>query len=291
MRLTEKKITALRQSVRARPVRAIMLLVSLCIVFCYGVGVGFYQWPPFSVLKAGHVAIKTKLGKYQPLPKSEGASFTLSTSRYSYFALDTTGSLALEKSLPYRSEGMYRFVRTIDPGKTAVIVMDPWVDMASDHANEYYGEILNSRIIPLVRHTLHYGLPIIVLTNNPKGRNYNSKIHPELELLFANGKISLLFHQGLDDDGFAEYLRSQGVDSLIYTGFASNMCLISRQTGMIHMKEKGFRIFFVPEASAAVELADTWNEQSIHEASTKIISQWIAEIIDYEELIKALNDR
>jgi hypothetical protein len=65
------------------------------------------------------------------------------------------------------------------------------------------------------------------------------------------------------------------------------MCVIGRRMGMIPMTHRGFRIFFVPEASAAVEYADTWHDQSMHKATTKIISQWIAEIIDYDEFMEA----
>ncbi len=103
-----------------------------------------------------------------------------------------------------------------------------------------------------------------------------------------NGEIIKLFHDDFDDDRFAHYLRSQGIDSLIYIGFSSNMCVIGRRTGMIPMVQQGFRIFFVPGASAAIELADTWNEQSIHKTSTTIISQWIAEIIDYNDFMNVL---
>jgi hypothetical protein len=63
-----------------------------------------------------------------------------------------------------------------------MIVMDPWIDMASDHLNEYFGKILNYRIIPLVRHALNRGLPIVVFTNHPKGSTHSSNIHPELVL-------------------------------------------------------------------------------------------------------------
>ncbi len=166
--------------------------------------------------------------------------------------------------------------------------MDPWIDMASDHLNEYFGKILNYRIIPLVRHALNRGLPIVVFTNHPKGSTHSSNIHPELETLVENGEIIKLFHDDFDDDRFAHYLRSQGIDSLIYIGFSSNMCVIGRRTGMIPMVQQGFRIFFVPGASAAIELADTWNEQSIHKTSTTIISQWIAEIIDYNDFMNVL---
>ncbi len=56
---------------------------------------------------------------------------------------------------------------------------------------------------------------------------------------------------------------------------------------MIPMTHQGFKILFMPDASAAVEYDDTWHDQSIHKATTKMISQWIAEIIDYEEFMEA----
>jgi nicotinamidase-related amidase len=93
----------------------------------------------------------------------------------------------------------------------------------------------------------------------------------------------------MDDDEFAIYLRTQGVKSLIYTGFASNACVIGRQMGMIPMVQQGFQTFFVPKASAATEFADSWDDGSIHKATTKIISQWIGEIIEYDDLMNVLS--
>ena len=165
--------------------------------------------------------------------------------------------------------------------------MDPWIDMASEHLNAYFGKVLESRILPLVKRARTRGHPIIALTNNPDFVKYNARIHRDLQTLVENGKASVLFHQDFDDEGFAAYLHSQDIESLIYTGFASNMCVIGRRMGMIPMTHQGFRIFFIPEASAAVEFADTWDNQSIHEATTKIISQWIAEIIQYDEFMEA----
>lgn len=273
--------------VRVSIVRSIALLTAFSIVFFYGVGVGVYRWPPLSALKAAKVALEPKLDAHQHLTESEGRVYTLTTSRLSYFALDSNGNLKSQNSLPYRSEGMYRFHRTINPNSTAIVIMDPWIDMASEHLNEYYGEVVESRIIPLVKRALTRGHPIIVLTNDPNKVKYNTKIHHELQKLVENGKASILFHQDLDDEGFATYLHSQGIESLIYTGFASNTCVVGRRMGMIPMTHQGFKILFIPDASAAVEYTDTWHDQSVHKAITKIISQWIAEIIDYEEFMEA----
>jgi hypothetical protein len=237
-------------------------------------------------------------GPFQPLVNPQAAlagenaadrakAYTVTTHRQSYFLLNENGGLVEEDGLPIRAEKIYELKRTIDPHTTAIVVMDPWIDMASDHLNEYYGRILESHVSPLVNKGLERGHRIIVLTNDPKVVKYNTKIYPKLAELVADGKATLLYHQDLDDDLFAEYLRKAGVNTLIYVGFASNMCVIGRRMGMIPMVQQGFKTYFVPEASAAVETEGTWESGSVHRETTKIISQWIAEIVPYDEFMQA----
>jgi hypothetical protein len=165
--------------------------------------------------------------------------------------------------------------------------MDPWVDMASDHLNQYYGRIAESHVVPLVIKGLERGHRIIVLTNDPDVVKYNTKIHPKLAELVADGKATLLYHQDFDDDQFAAYLHKAGIHTLIYAGFASNMCVIGRRMGMIPMVQQGFKNFFVPEASAAVEREGTWESGSVHREMTDMISQWVAEIVHYDDFMQA----
>jgi hypothetical protein len=216
-----------------------------------------------------------------------GGAYTVTTYRQSYFQLNENGGLVEEDGLPIRAEKIYELKRTIDPNTAAIVVMDPWIDMASDHLNEYYGRILDSHVAPLVNEGLDRGHRIIVLTNDPKVVKYNTKIDPKLAALVADGKATLLYHQDLDDDLFAEYLHKAGVNTLIYVGFASNMCVIGRRMGMIPMVQQGFKTYFVPEASAAVETEGTWDSGSVHRETTRIISQWIAEIVHYDEFMQA----
>lgn len=237
--------------------------------------------------------IRTTKGKPQdPLYKGHEYIYTISAYRYSYFKLDENGKLVeLDNSLPYRSEGIYHLNGTINSNKTAIIIMDPWVDQASEHLNEYYGEITQSKILPLVAVAHNTGHPIIVLTNDCNKVTYNCRINNQLEEMVQNREINIIYHQDMDDDQFAAYLRTQGIESIIYVGFASNMCLIGRNLGAMPMKQKGFQIFFVPEASAAVEMSNTWNNQTIHKNTTMIISQWVADIIEYDDLMDVLSTR
>ncbi len=225
------------------------------------------------------------------LYKSEEKTYDLSTSRLTYWALDENGELELENSLPFRSEGECRFQRTIHPHKTAIVIMDPWANMASEHLNEYFGKVVDSYTLPFVKRALTLGHPAIAITNDPSKEEYNTHIHSGLQALADEEKLNIIYHQDLDDRSFASYLRSQEIEALIYTGFASNWCVIGRKMGMIAMKNQEFKMLFVPAASAAVEYGDSWEDQSIHKAITKIISQSVAEIIDYEEFMKITKGR
>jgi nicotinamidase-related amidase len=291
------KASTLSKTTQVRLLRGFILLAAFSVVFLYGVGVGVYQWPPFSFVKDAKQAIARGFATTNKSVSSTAPSasaYKVTTYRQSYFKLNSSGSLEEKSGLPFRSEDMYRFERTINPSATAVVVMDPWVDMVSTHLNEFYGQITKSRIMPLVKKALERGHPIIVLTNDPDKVDYNTNIYPELAAIASNSysgsykeKIDVLYHQDYDDESFAAYLRSNGISTLIYTGFASNMCVIGRRMGMIPMSHHGFQLFFVPEASAAVEYKDTWDNQTIHHATTEIISQWIAEIIDYDVFMHA----
>lgn len=210
--------------------------------------------------------------------------YELGTTRRSYWALDDQGNVRLRDGKPYRGEKIYHFRRTIDPGRTAVVVMDPWVDMCSDHLNSYHRKIMQEKVVPLVVRAVERGHPVIVLTNHPSMKS-TTNIHEDLAAMVHNDSIGLMYHQGLDARDFARFLRSHGIDSLIYVGFSSNSCVIGRPAGMIRMKEQGFTNYFVPEASAATEFQESWSDQSIHNASTLIISQWLGELIDWDEFM------
>ena len=64
-------------------------------IFFFGVGVGVYHWPPFSVLKAIKDSSEPKLDPRQQGYKTEELAYTLATYRLSYFALDANGDLTI----------------------------------------------------------------------------------------------------------------------------------------------------------------------------------------------------
>jgi len=220
------------------------------------------------------------------------SSYLIKTKMKSYFALDLDGQLIPEvrdgKRYFKKDEKEYTFDRTLFINKSALIVIDPWLDSGDEDLNAYYKPLLSNKVIPLVSKAILLGFPVYVLTNDPKKNyaDYGSEIPRELVSLANQEKIKVLYHQDFDEKSFADFLHARSIDMLIYSGFASNMCIIGRSMGMIPMKSKGFRLFFIPEASAAVEFSNTWKTSEIHQATTLLISQWVAELIEFKHFMQ-----
>jgi len=118
---------------------------------------------------------------------------------------------------------------------------------------------------------------------------YNCAIKKEFyDLARSSSNMQVLFWQDIHHDRFVATLRKKGISRLIYLGFSSNMCVIGRSLGMINMVNEGFSLYFIPEASAALETQETWDSGAIHSAMTTVIAQWMAKLIHYQDLDFAL---
>lgn len=248
---------------------------------------------------AGHYNNQLHLGVTNPpmdLPNpqqsfSETHTYCIKTKSKSYFFRDKKGELVYEDINEKRyfksSENIYEYNRQLVSNQTTLIVMDPWEDNGSEFLNKQYAAVYYQKVLPLVNKAVSLKILVIILTNDPKKNyaDYGSIVYPELQILANNGKAQILFHQDFNNDSFAKYLKKKSIDNVIYSGFASNMCVIGRPLGMIPMQTHGFKLYFVPEASAAVEFKDSWKTGAVHNATTEIISQWVGELIDFEEFM------
>lgn len=208
----------------------------------------------------------------------------------SYYEVDGEGNCPLgTDGLPVRKEGRYYRERDISPNRAALIVMDPWVNSPSDHLRELSRPLLEDRIIPLVGRMAEIGYNIYIATNGTDAATWSSGVHPALyELAEKYNKIVILEHEDIDAEKFADTLHTHDIDKLIYCGFRSNACILGRGLGMLNMREHGFRVFLVPEASAATEYPDSWDTQYVHKAMTFTVGLWIGEIINYDDLMGAM---
>lgn len=221
-------------------------------------------------------------------------SFTVPASRLTFFELDDKGTLKLnDEGLPYQSTKETVTINVdFSPQNTAFFVIDPWNNMPSDFLNQYFGKITENYILPLIKRANEKGFPVYIFTNDCKTIKPIPTICeiPQQFYLMAKKypKVQIVYWQDIDLSVFVKSLRDKGISSLIYTGFASNMCVIGRPAGMINMVQQGFSLYFIPEASAATETKETWQSQKIHKATTTIISQWMAKLIKYDDIYAKL---
>jgi hypothetical protein len=260
--------------------KTILVLLLTTLVFLFGFHIGRHE---MILLK-----IENKILNYiNKVNELDSDSYVVTTYERSYFKKDSIGGLKVDKNnLPIVSEDYYYFKRTLYPKKTAIIVMDPWIDAPDKFLNDYYNKLMDSTLIPFIYRVRDKGHPVYILTNNPLILNYSAKIHPKLEELSKSKEnVKVLYHQLYNDEKFAELLYAEGINSIIYTGYASNMCIIGRKMGMANMYFHGFKLYFVPEVSAAVEFRETWKTGSLHKFATDLISSNFAEIISFSEIM------
>lgn len=216
------------------------------------------------------------------------------TTRSSYFKLDKNGVILLDSDgYPYAGETEnYAFIREFSPQNTVFFVVDPWNNMPSHFLNDYYHHIANNIVLPLTKLAAQKQFSIFIFTNRCdviKPKPHSCSIPNEFANLTSKLKnVQLVYWQNVNIDSFVKTLRQTGIKNIIYLGFASNMCIIGRPLGMVRMKQEGFSLYFVPEASAAIETKESWQTQTIHKNTTLVISQWIAELMKYQDIQQAL---
>ena len=221
-------------------------------------------------------------------------SFSISASRLTFLELNDKGVIKLNnEGLPYQSKKEIVTIKVdFSPQNTAFFIIDPWNNMPSNFLNQYFGKITKNYILPLVERANKAGFPVYVFTNNCKAMKpvaYSCEIPQQFYVMAKKyPQFQIVYWQDMDPLAFVKSLKDKGISNLIYTGFASNVCVIGRSVGMINMIQQGFSLFFIPEASAAEETRDTWQSQKIHKAITTIISQWMAKLIKYDDIYEKL---
>jgi nicotinamidase-related amidase len=72
-----------------------------------------------------------------------------------------------------------------------------------------------------------------------------------------------------------DWLRAQGIDTLIYVGFCTNLCILDAPGGMRQMAPLGYRCIILREATLAVEFPDTLEQRLQTQASLRHIEGWV----------------
>jgi nicotinamidase-related amidase len=90
---------------------------------------------------------------------------------------------------------------------------------------------------------------------------------------------------------FDAWLRERGITTLLYTGFATNLCILDSPAAMKPMRALGYRCVIFREATMAVEFPDTLETLTHARAALRYIEAWVGYSASGEALRRALQDR
>ncbi len=189
---------------------------------------------------------------YQPTPESQTVMLELPVRRFQQSV----------KTEDYDTErdGFYEF-RTLNllTDEIALILIDVWAYHPNDGFMARQEENVRNRIVPLLQAARDLG---IVVIHAPHGNPIHPEVHPR------DGEIVL---NEYDYITVFNNLRNRGIKTLIYAGYASNMCVLVRPIGIIQAKGQNFDVILVRDATIAVEAPESLDGKWAHEMSVLFV--------------------
>ncbi len=88
-------------------------------------------------------------------------------------------------------------------------------------------------------------------------------------------------------DQFDAWLRERGIDTLIYAGFCTNLCILDSPASMKPMAARGYRCVLLREATMAVEFPETLAERIHTETALRYIECWVGYTASVTDFVKA----
>tara|TARA_B100001059_G_C17823187_1_gene579639 strand:+ start:1621 stop:2412 length:792 start_codon:yes stop_codon:yes gene_type:complete len=255
--------------------RVIYVFFIIVFVF-YGVLIGKYEIFPYYYLKNFQDKFDTLIYN-----NSSDIKYTKNNNETFEYNLETNYLPLSNKYLINKiniNENIKKITK-FTSNKTAFIIMDPWP------TGEKEESIIENKIIPLVNEVLKKNQMVLIVTVNPRiNKNPKNRVHEKLKKI-SDKNLVFIFHENHNKETFSEFLKSNNISSLIYLGFASNACIINRELGIINMKLQGFKTFFIPEASAAIEDSDS---NIFHNKASMMIKRYWGEEIEYSHIMKKI---
>jgi nicotinamidase-related amidase len=188
-----------------------------------------------------------------------------------------------------------------------------WVDLGCTQNHELGWCVLVDEIVPALAAARQAGLPIVHIQPEMIGNHYMHLQPPLPERTpqpapygwtpisdHASQRANRVHGDGYNDwegwarldapaplkprenetmivatDQFNAWLHSQGITTLIYVGFATNLCVLDAPAGMKPMAALGYRCVMLREATLAVEFPETLAERINTQVALRYIEGWV----------------
>ncbi len=80
-------------------------------------------------------------------------------------------------------------------------------------------------------------------------------------------------------------LRARGIENLVYTGFAADMCILRSPGGTQDMFNRGYRVFLIREGTLGVEFPDSFEERRATWWGIRYFESKVGDTVSYEEFM------
>ena len=108
------------------------------------------------------------------------------------------------------------------------------------------------------------------------------------EIIAPQGDEPLVFYSDVLD----EYLKARRIDTLIYMGFATDMCILAAEGGARPMLAKGYRCILMRDATVGVETPESFPQRLATRYATHLF-EWSVGYsttsADFQQALAALN--
>ncbi len=192
---------------------------------------------------------------------------------------------------------------------------DYWVDMGSPENHEAGWQIIQEAILPCLEAARQVGMPVVHVQPERIGDRYKrlqppippqeprsqgpawgwspisdhqarraNRVHGEgfndwpgwADLDFA-GPVKPLEGETVivTTDQFDAWLRERHIDTLIYVGFCTNLCILDSPASMKPMAGRGYRCVLLREATMAVEFPETLADRVHTQTAIRYVECWV----------------
>lgn len=203
---------------------------------------------------------------------------------------------------------------------------DYWVFMGSPQNHEHMWRIVKEEIAPAMQAARAIGMPVVHVQGAQIAGRYPELQPPMVEPPPVPRARAISDHNSrranrVHGEGFVEWkhwadcdvaepvrpmqgdtvvvtteqfdgwLRTRGIDTLLYTGFATNLCILESPGAVKAMSALGYRCVILREATTAVEFPETMETRSHTVNAIRYIEAWCGYSASSRDFIKACGSR
>lgn len=170
--------------------------------------------------------------------------------------------------------------RKLDLNRTALILIDTWQDHFNKGHLERTRKNMESKIAPLLELARKHHMTVI---HAPHRKQIAQLAKPLPDEFVVDS------HNPMDDTvELDRYLGAHNIKTLIYAGYASNVCVLHRPTGILKMKELGYNIILLRDCTIAVETPESLDGEWANRMAIFMVEDLFGVTTTLEDLKAAL---